>query len=452
GFAYGLLDTLNKHFQVTLHITRTRSSGLQAAYFGAYPLASLGYANWMLRKWGYKPVFIFGLCLYGIGALCMWPAGLKQSFGGFCGATFVIGSGLGSLETAANPYQAVCGPPQYSEVRINIAQGFNAIGTVIGPVLGSYVFFTDTGDSVAALKRVQWVYLAIGVFVFLLAIVFLFAHIPEVTDADMALQMQQIGADDDGDGEEGQGQGQGQDRPFWKHYQLFHAALAQFLYTGGQVAIAGYFINYATEVRAGTSDALGAKLLAGAQGVFAGGRFIGAIVMKKVRPRWIFLLFITACIAFLGASSHERGDTGIAMLFMTLFFESVIFPTIIALGIRGLGKYYKRGSGFIVAGVSGGAAIPPLLGHVADMHNSTGFAMVVPTAVSIREACPMYYNVMAGAWTYAFAVNFIPSYRDIADKNGEKKSSVYNEKRDEEALEAIETVEDVAMPPKLPKI
>lgn len=70
----------------------------------AYPLASLGYANWILRNYGYKTVFIFGLCLYGIGALCMWPAGLNQSFGGFCGATFVIGSGLGSLETAANPY------------------------------------------------------------------------------------------------------------------------------------------------------------------------------------------------------------------------------------------------------------------------------------------------------------------------------------------------------------
>lgn len=129
GFAYGLLDTLNKHFQNTLGITRTRSSGLQAAYFGAYPLASLGYANWMLRHWGYKSVFIFGLCLYGIGALMMWPAGVYRSFGGFCGATFIIGSGLGSLETAANPYLAVCGPPRYAEIRINFAQAFNAVSS-----------------------------------------------------------------------------------------------------------------------------------------------------------------------------------------------------------------------------------------------------------------------------------------------------------------------------------
>jgi FHS family L-fucose permease-like MFS transporter len=108
GFSYGLIDTLNKHFQETLGITRARSSGLQAAYFGAYPLASLGHANWLLRHWGYKAVFIWGLCLFGVGALLTWPALVYQSFGGFCAATFVIGNGLGSLETAANPYLTVC--------------------------------------------------------------------------------------------------------------------------------------------------------------------------------------------------------------------------------------------------------------------------------------------------------------------------------------------------------
>lgn len=94
--------------------------------------------------------------MYGIGALCMWPAALNRSFGGFCAATLVIGSGLGCLETAANPFMAVCGPPRYSELRINIAQAVQAVGTVIGPVLGSYVFFKETGDSVDSLKTVQW--------------------------------------------------------------------------------------------------------------------------------------------------------------------------------------------------------------------------------------------------------------------------------------------------------
>ncbi|KAF9886218.1 hypothetical protein FE257_011941 [Aspergillus nanangensis] len=393
GFAYGLLDTLNKHFQNTLHITRTRSSGLQAAYFGAYPLASLGYANYMLRHFGYKSVFIFGLVLYGIGALCMWPAGLNRSFGGFCAATFVIGSGLGSLETAANPYLAVCGPPKYAEIRINLAQAFNGIGTCVAPALASYVFFTTTEDDVNALKRVQWVYLAIGIFVFILAGVFFASDIPEVTDEDMAFQVAETHVDE-------------QERPFWKQYKLFHATLAQFTYTGAQVAIAGYFINYVTETWPGTSSRTGSKYLAGAQGLFAVGRFVGAFIMKFVKARWVFLVYLSCTVAFLAASTTQRNQKGVAMLFMTLFFESVCFPTIVALGIRGLGRHYKRGSGFIVGGVCGGAAIPPILGHVADMRDNTGFAMIVPTMF------------MVVALTYAVAVNFVPAYRETVDKVG----------------------------------
>ncbi|KAJ3862723.1 major facilitator superfamily domain-containing protein [Lentinula novae-zelandiae] len=396
GFAYGLLDTLNKHFQINLGITRTRSSGLQAAYFGAYPLASLGYANWVLRHYGYRATFILGLTLYGIGAFMMWPAALKESFGGFCGATFIIGSGLGSLETAANPYMAVTGPPKYSELRINIAQAIQAIGTVVGPVLGSYVFFNETGESVDALKTVQWVYLAIGCFVFCLAIVFYFSVIPEVTDADMGQQADLTHGTNGDD-----------DKPFWKQYRLFHASWAQFAYTGSQIAIAGYFINYVTEIRPNTSSALGAKFLAIAQGCFAAGRFSGSGIMRFIRPRWVFLCYLSCVIIFCAASITQRGNIGLAMLTLTLFFESVCFPTIVALGIRGLGRHTKRGAGVIVGGVVGGACIPPILAAVADRRNSTAFAMIVPVMFFIS------------AETYALAVNFVPSYRDRADKIGQ---------------------------------
>lgn len=125
--------------------------------------------------------------------------------------------------------------------------------------------------------------------------------------------------------------------------------------------------------------------------------------MKFVRPRWVFLIYMTLCMVFLAPSITQRGNTGMAMLYITLFFESIIFPTIVALGMRGLGKYTKRGSGFIIAGVSGGACVPPLLGAVADLHNSTPLAMVVPL---------MFF---VAAWTYALTVNFVPAYRDPAD-------------------------------------
>lgn len=388
GFSYGLLDTLNKHFQNTLGISKARSSGLQAAYFGAYPLASLGHAAWILRHYSYRAVFIWGLCLYGIGALLCIPAILHRSFAGFCVCIFIIGNGLGSLETAANPYITICGPPKYSEIRINISQAFNGIGTVIAPVLGSYVFFNF--DDEKALENVQWVYLAIACFVFLLAGVFFLSKIPEITDADMEFQADQSNASD------------ASSKPFSKQYRLFHAAFAQFCYSGSQIAIASYFINYVTETRADTSSALGSQFLAGAQGAFALGRFVGVGLMHWAKPRIVFGIFLTMCIVFVGPSITQHGNTGMSMLYITLFFESICFPTIVALGMRGLGRHTKRGSGFIVAGVMGGACVPPLTGAVADLH-STSLSMVVPMAFFVA------------AWSYALAVNFLPSYRDTAD-------------------------------------
>jgi FHS family L-fucose permease-like MFS transporter len=357
-------------------------------------------------------VFIWGLFLYGVGSLIAWPCILHRSFGGFCAAIFIIGNGLGSLETAANPYLTVCGPPKYAEIRINFAQAFNGIGTVVAPVLGSYVFFKDTADNVDSLKNVQWVYLAIAIFVFLLAGVFYLSTIPEVTDADMAFQAEQTHAGTDV-------------QPFWKQYRLFHATFAQFCYTGAQVAIAGSFINYVTETRANTSSADGARFLAGAQGVFALGRFIGSFGMKFVKPRMVFIVFMTMCIVFIAPSITQRGNTGMSMLFITLFFESIIFPTIVALGMRGLGKYSKRGSGFIVAGVSGGAVVPPILFAARDSQQGkrdapTALAMVVPLCFFVA------------AWSYSICVNFVPAYRDVADKFTTTEIGVANPHADDE--------------------
>jgi FHS family L-fucose permease-like MFS transporter len=104
GFAYGLLDVLNSRFQVALHITKGESSGLQAAYFGAYFIGPLTYSGWFLRRFGYRYTFILGLSIYCVGALMFWPSAVKRSFGGFCGAMFLAGSGLSTLEVSANPY------------------------------------------------------------------------------------------------------------------------------------------------------------------------------------------------------------------------------------------------------------------------------------------------------------------------------------------------------------
>lgn len=191
------------------------------------------------------------------------------------------------------------------------------------------------------------------------------------------------------------------------HQTVFHAAFSQFCYVGSQVAIAGYFINYVTETRPNTSNATGSAFLAAAQGCFAAGRFSGSLFMRFIRPRYIFLFYLSAVIAFNCASITQRNNVGLAMLMLTLFFESVCFPTIVALGIRGQGRHTKRSAGLIVGGVSGGAVVAPLLGATADWRNSTAFAMVVPVCFFIAS------------WTYALAVNFVPYYRNVADKVGD---------------------------------
>ncbi|KAI6780828.1 L-fucose-proton symporter-like protein [Emericellopsis cladophorae] len=392
GFSYGLLDTLNKHFQNVLDVDQARSAGLQAAYFGAYPIASIGHAAWILRHYGYRATFIWGLCLYALGAIISIPCIKAKSFAGFCMSIFIIGNGLGSLETAANPFITICGPPKYSEMRINLSQAFNGIGTVIAPALGSYVFFAF--DDETALANVQWVYLAIAVFVLILAVLFLFSNIPEITDADMAYQVQETHAAAD-------------DLPFRKQYRLFHAAFAQFCYTGAQVAIASFFINYAVNTRPDTDDSAGAQLFSGAQAAFTVGRFVGVIVMKYFRPRQVFLVFMACCIIFLIPAvalpgTGQISNAPVVMLFVVLFFESICFPTIVALGMRGLGRHTKRGSGYIIAGVVGGACVPPLTGVANDRHGN-GIGMVVPLVF------------LTAALTYALACNTVPSYKKAID-------------------------------------
>lgn len=177
GFAYGLLDVLNSRFQVALHISQGESSGLQAAYFGAYFIGPLTYAGWFLRRFGYRYTFMLGLSIYCVGALMFWPSAVKRSFAGFCGAMFLAGSGLSTLETSANPYIAVCGPPKWSEFRLELSQSVQAIGSVVAPVLAGQVIFKNVGQDGRSLDAVQWVYLGIAGFVGMLAVVFFWAPI-----------------------------------------------------------------------------------------------------------------------------------------------------------------------------------------------------------------------------------------------------------------------------------
>jgi FHS family L-fucose permease-like MFS transporter len=297
---------------------------------------------------------------------------------------FIVGSGLSTLETAANPFIATYGPPRYSEMRLTLAQSFQAIGTVVAPVLASQVIFKNVNDEDAqSLQSVQWVYLGIAIFVFLLAISFFFAPIPEVTDADMADQAEKSAADTEFE-----------DNPLRKQYTLFFGVVAQFCYVGAQVAYAGYFINYVSWVRLGASHATGSNLLAVAQGCFAISRFVAGGMLKFVKPRLVQMGFITGVMIFAAVALGGPGNAGIAAVSLVLF-ESCCFPLIFTLSLRGLGRHSKRGASFIVAAVSGGALFPPVLGTVADaMGGNTQHAFFIPLiGFAIAFTFPVYLNI-----------------------------------------------------------
>jgi len=309
-----------------------------------------------------------------------WPSAVYRSFGGFCGSLFIVGSGLSTLEVSANPFIATCGPPRLSEFRLELSQSFQAIGSVMAPLLASRVFFSNTTPD--DLSKVQWTYLGIAAFVTLLAVVFYFAPIPEVTDADMELQAEMTAALT---GYE--------EKPLRRQHKLFFGVAAQFCYVGAQVGVAANFINYCVE-SAGLGHAAASDRYAIGQGLFAVGRFAAAGAMMVVKPRLILLAFMSAIMVFIALAIGLGGETGIAMLSLVLFFESCIFPTIFTLSIRGLGRHTKRGSSWIVAAVSGGALFPSLTGLLAD-RRGYHIGMAVPLAgFFVAFAFPVYLNTM----------------------------------------------------------
>lgn len=411
---------LNAKFQDALNVTAAQGGGLQAAYFGAYFIGPLTYSGWIVRKFGYRWTFITGLILYGIGALMFWPSAKFESFGGFCGSLFIVGSGLSTLETSANPFIATCGPPRLSEFRLELSQSFQAVGSVVAPLLASRVFFNNVNvhGKDTDLSNVQWTYLGIAAFVFCLAVVFYFSPIPEVTDADMALQAEQCASLTGY-----------VDKPLRKQYKLFFGVAAQFCYVGAQVAVASQFIKYAQE-SAGLTASKASDMYAVGQGLFAIGRFVAAGLMMKIKPRLILMTFMTGVMIFICAAIGVYGYAGIAMLAIVLFFESCIFPTIFTLSIRGLGRHTKRGSSWIVASVCGGALFPSLCGLVADQH-SFHLAMVVPMAAFVVSfAFPIYLNTVCRRELDGFSASKI-GYKD---ENG----AVVGDDKEREEVQHVE--------------
>lgn len=361
GFAYGLLDVLNSHFQTIFGITKLQSTLLQLAYFGAY-FVWAPFAGIFMRKYGYKKGIHVGLSLYSIGAIFFWPSAKFQAYGGFVGSTFVIGCGLATLEVAANSYIAVLGSPKYAAARLNFSQGFQGVASFTGPLIASRYFFT--GANATSLDTVQWVYLAVAGLGLILNTLFYFCELPEISEDALTKEMEENGISQDVG-------------PFYKQYRCIFGFIAQMAYVGAQVGVASFVVNFLTEEGLGISKAKASNMFSVCQATFTVGRFVGVVLLNFIDPALLLSFHAFMCVLASILVATLSGWSAVGFLYVLFFFESICYPCVFTIGTKNLGKHTKRGSGLIVMGVGGGAWYPSAQGALADSA-STHTSYLVP--------------------------------------------------------------------------
>jgi FHS family L-fucose permease-like MFS transporter len=359
GFAHGLLDVLNKHFQELLHVSRAESGLVQFSVYGGYFLAALP-AGYFMNRFGYKKGIILGLLLYAVGAFLFYPAALAQSFWPFLVALLIIAFGLAFLETAANPYVSVLGPAESAERRLNLSQSFNGLGWIFGPLTGGLIIFGLQSSGENPFTSISWPYLGVGVVVLLVALFFFRTPFPEIKEEPLP------GFEDKNY------------RDLLKHPHFILAVIAQFFYVAAQTGINSFFINYTTETISGISNAQAAIILSfGGMGLFWAGRLSGSFLMRSFLPHRLLTFYAAMCLVLMLTVIGGLGWVSVSALFITYFFMSIMFPTIFVLGLKGLGPLTRKASSFLVMAIVGGALCPMLMGYIAD-HSAMQWGFIIP--------------------------------------------------------------------------
>jgi len=385
GFCNGMIDVMDKHFQQELHLNLSQSAWVQFAHYLGYFLMALP-AGWLATKLGYKGGIITGLLMVAVGGLWFIPATHIASFWAFLVGVCFIAAGLTFLETIANPYTTVLGDPQYGPTRINLAQSFNGIGWVFGPIAGAMFFYSKDASGQSTGAQTLWIpYAGVAIVVIILAVIFYFVNVPDIKMKD------DYKLDEAGDKTT---------HSIWKHPHFVMAVVAQFLYVAAQSGIFSFFINYMTSQVPAVPETWGQGILhswfeisksgvlalsdKGAANLaslgfifFLAGRFSGAALLKKYQAHTVLGIYglVNVILCFLVFS--KLGWISVGAVFLSYFFMSIMFPTIFALGIFGLGVRAKRASSYIVMAIMGGAILPKLMGYIADKTDiSRGF--IVP--------------------------------------------------------------------------
>jgi FHS family L-fucose permease-like MFS transporter len=375
GIPNNLNDVLIRQFMKSFAITRFQAGLIQSAFYMGYFVLAVP-AALIMRKLGYKAGFVIGLVLFGTGAFLFWPAAIIGRYSFFLLALFVIASGLSFLETASNPFIAQCGDAQTSERRLNFSQAFNPIGSIAGVLVGTIFIFSGielTPEQVSALERshqyaaylqletlrVVRPYVVLGIIALVWAALIARTKFPTIR------------------GDEQAAENQGSIRELFRYRHFLLAVAAQFLYVGAQVGTWSYFIQYVQDYT-GQPEKVAGYFLTGTLFAFGVGRFASSYLMKFVPPNRLMGIYSFFNVALVSVGVLFPGWRGMWAIFLTSFFMSLMFPTIFALGLKGLGPNTKLGGSLLVMAIIGGAVFAPLMGLISQTSHSLAWAYSVP--------------------------------------------------------------------------
>ncbi len=380
GFEYGLLDVLNQQFQRVAHMSSGQGTAIHSAYFAGYLFGPTCVGHLVLKHWGFKACFTVGLSIFACGTLIFWPAAVLTSFPAFVITNFIVAFGLSILEVAANPFIALCGPAEYSEIRLNLSQAVQAVGSIVAPLIANKAFFTKVMHA-PSLVDTQWAYLGISLFTILLAVGYYYIPLPEATDDELEDAAERL---------------DGANKVKIGNYSVIWVTLAigvfsQFCYVGAQEANA---TNYDAYLGVIALKFNAANNMAIAHTTFAVSRFLAAGLGLWIKPRYLMLFFYVGSILFSALAMHYRSNAGVGLMVMVFFFEGPLFSLIFAQCLRGLGRHTKLASVFITTAVSGGSVFAPISSTIASSGRGAMLAIIVPVVVlAAGTVFPIYLNI-----------------------------------------------------------
>jgi FHS family L-fucose permease-like MFS transporter len=390
GMSNNLTDILVQQFKKSLELSQFSAQLVQTANFFGYFCMAIP-AGLLMRRWGYKAGMVTGLVLFGSGMLLFLPAAVRGEYAMFLIALFTVGCGASILETAANPFIAQYGDPATSEQRLNFSQAFNPPGTVVGVLIGTYFIFSGVEPGPAEIEqmkaagtyqgylhgeimRVVPTYMAFGIVVLICALILSRTKFPVIQSEH-----------------EGAGEDHGSFGDLLRNPAIWVAVGANFCNVGAQISSWSSLIPYMKQYTV-VSERTAAHYLTAVLIAMLIGRFVSTPLMRYIRPSLMLGFYGVFNTVLMVIAVVRPGMVGAWAVVASGFFISIMYPTIFALGLKGLGRNTKLGGSLLVMAIVGGAIFPPIAGLIARQTGSLALGYIVPLLGFVGVAIFGFYQ------------------------------------------------------------